>query len=206
MAANVATSTSTQSAGHNGKALADQESDGNIQSTTMTDQQISTPPTRKPPRGVRTTRKFGTQSTTLEVLDDSMGPLGPLGGSITPDQPPLPPQKESGTPTSSQMFIPGLQDQSSTKSSSLRGLMESVNLEDNIDDDERSTRPRQPPPVQPQNPEAIPKRNTPGGISIEQAAKPSFDVSVGDPHKVGDLTSSHTVYQVRTKVGYKHCS
>ena len=30
--------------------------------------------------------------------------------------------------------------------------------------------------------------------------KPMFEVSVGDPHKVGDLTSAHTVYQVRTKV------
>jgi hypothetical protein len=37
-------------------------------------------------------------------------------------------------------------------------------------------------------------------MSVEQAAKPTFDISVGDPHKVGDLTSSHTVYQVRTRV------
>jgi sorting nexin-1/2 len=40
-------------------------------------------------------------------------------------------------------------------------------------------------------------------MSIEQAAKPSFDISVGDPHKVGDLTSSHIVYQVRTKTTSK---
>lgn len=38
---------------------------------------------------------------------------------------------------------------------------------------------------------------------VEQAPQgPVFDISVGDPHKVGDLTSAHTVYQVRTKVGY----
>jgi sorting nexin-1/2 len=37
-------------------------------------------------------------------------------------------------------------------------------------------------------------------VSIEQAAKPSFQITVGDPHKVGDLTSSHIVYSVRTKV------
>ena len=37
-------------------------------------------------------------------------------------------------------------------------------------------------------------------MSIEQAAKPSFTITVGDPHKVGDLTSSHTMYQVRTRV------
>jgi sorting nexin-1/2 len=35
---------------------------------------------------------------------------------------------------------------------------------------------------------------------VEQAAKPTFYITVGDPHKVGDLTSSHIVYQVRTKV------
>lgn len=34
----------------------------------------------------------------------------------------------------------------------------------------------------------------------EVPAGPVFDISVGDPHKVGDLTSAHTVYQVRTKV------
>lgn len=37
-------------------------------------------------------------------------------------------------------------------------------------------------------------------MSVEQAAKPTFDILVGDPHKVGDFTSSHVVYQVRTKV------
>ena len=46
-----------------------------------------------------------------------------------------------------------------------------------------------------------PRRQTQPSVSIEQAARPSFDITVGDPHKVGDLTSSHTVYQVRTKVG-----
>ncbi|KAK5087968.1 Vacuolar protein sorting-associated protein vps5 [Lithohypha guttulata] len=40
-------------------------------------------------------------------------------------------------------------------------------------------------------------------MSVEQAAKPSFDISVGDPHKVGDLTSSHIVYQVRTRTTSK---
>lgn len=44
------------------------------------------------------------------------------------------------------------------------------------------------------------KRQTQPSVSIEQAARPSFDITVGDPHKVGDLTSSHIVYQVRTKV------
>lgn len=44
------------------------------------------------------------------------------------------------------------------------------------------------------------RRQTQPSVSIEQAARPSFDITVGDPHKVGDLTTSHIVYQVRTKV------
>jgi sorting nexin-1/2 len=44
------------------------------------------------------------------------------------------------------------------------------------------------------------RRQTQPSVSIEQAARPNFDITVGDPHKVGDLTSSHTVYLVRTKV------
>ena len=44
------------------------------------------------------------------------------------------------------------------------------------------------------------RRNPQPSVSIEQAARPKFDITVGDPHKVGDLTSSHIVYQVRTKV------
>jgi hypothetical protein len=48
------------------------------------------------------------------------------------------------------------------------------------------------------------RRQAQPSVSIEQAAKPSFDITVGDPHKVGDLTSSHIVYQVRTKVGIHH--
>jgi len=44
------------------------------------------------------------------------------------------------------------------------------------------------------------RRQTQPSVSIEQAARPSFDITVGDPTKIGDLTSSHIVYQVRTKV------
>ena len=38
---------------------------------------------------------------------------------------------------------------------------------------------------------------------IEQAAKPSFNITVGDPHTVGGTTSSHTVYTVVTKTTSK---
>jgi len=78
--------------------------------------------------------------------------------------------------------------------------MDSVNLDD--DDAEASVRPRVPPPVQPSQGASV-RRETQPSVSIEQAAKPSFDITVGDPHKVGDLTSSHIVYQVRTKTSSK---
>ncbi|KAK9372691.1 Vps5 C terminal like-domain-containing protein [Lipomyces chichibuensis] len=40
-------------------------------------------------------------------------------------------------------------------------------------------------------------------IPVEQAANPTFDISVGDPIKVGELTSAHTVYNVRTRTTSK---
>ncbi|KAL2108188.1 hypothetical protein VUR80DRAFT_4133 [Thermomyces stellatus] len=63
---------------------------------------------------------------------------------------------------------------------------------------------RPPPPVM----EATPTGKSGGSpsVSVEDAAKVSFSITVGDPHKVGDLTSSHIVYSVRTKTtskGYK---
>lgn len=75
-----------------------------------------------------------------------------------------------------------------------------------IDDDDedgslyrQATGLRQPPPVQGALPSPV-RTTTQPSVSIEQAAKPSFHITVGDPHKVGDLTSSHIVYSVRTKV------
>lgn len=69
------------------------------------------------------------------------------------------------------------------------------------DDDRSSVNSRQRFPSQGQ-PVPDPRRQTQPSVSIEQAARPNFDITVGDPHKVGDLTSSHIVYQVRTKAGY----
>jgi sorting nexin-1/2 len=81
--------------------------------------------------------------------------------------------------------------------------MDSVNLDDDDDDDEghRPSGPRIPPPVQPAASEPS-RRTTQPSVSVEQAAKPTFSITVGDPHKVGDLTSSHTEYQVRTVVRF----
>lgn len=155
---------------------------------------LSTP--RSPSsKGPRTPRKIGAQPTKLEAVDDSLDPLGPLGDPsfATVDQGPTPPQKET---IPSRNVRPAT---SASQSSTSAGLMDSVDLED---DGQMRPRMRVPPPVQPP-PTGIdtPKRQTQPSISVEQAAKPTFEITVGDPHKVGDLTSSHTVYQVRTKVG-----
>lgn len=77
---------------------------------------------------------------------------------------------------------------------------------DEEEDADLPSGPRAPPPVQAALPSPI-RTTTQPSISLEQAAaKPSFHISVGDPHKVGDLTSSHIVYSVRTRTtskGYK---
>ncbi|KAH0170575.1 Vps5-domain-containing protein, partial [Aureobasidium melanogenum] len=160
-------------------------------STTETDTPAAADSTRakvkSPPSKTRPSRRLGTQSTTLEALDDSLGPLGPLGDVPAEAAPieerPAPPQKEQNA-----------------RNAPPTALMESTTL----DDDGTSTiSGRAPPPVQPAPAADAPKRQTQPSVSIEQAAKPSFDISVGDPHKVGDLTSSHTVYQVRTKTTSK---
>ncbi|KAI8937588.1 hypothetical protein NX059_005302 [Plenodomus lindquistii] len=144
-------------------------------------------------------RQYGVQSTKLEAVDDPLGPLGaatpPAGGDIGP---PAPPQKESAAQRNTRA-APG------ASAPSLRSMMDSVDLNDD-DDQPQSQAPRIPPPVQAQA-NAAPQRQTQPSVSIEQAAKPSFSIYVGDPHKVGDLTSSHTEYSVTTKTtskGYRN--
>ena len=147
------------------------------------------------PRTPRTPRRLEAQPTRLEALDDGLGPLGPLGENvIAPEPAPAPPSKEQSVPTRNTRQ--GLTIADSRMSGS---MMESVDLNDNTE--HQSGRARQPPPVQPP-PTGIEntKRQGQPSVSVERAAKPTFDITVGDPHKVGDLTSSHIVYQVRTKV------
>ncbi|KAJ5662297.1 uncharacterized protein N7477_009913 [Penicillium maclennaniae] len=160
---------------------------------------VSTAEVRTPGRrGPRGTRKISAQATRLEAVDDTFDPLGPLGEvttetSVTPtDEAPAPPQKESlggRGPQPTSTFSP---------TSSGAGLADSVTLEE---EDGGSF--RGPPPVQPPADAEGPKRQTQPSMSVEQAAKPTFEISVGDPHKVGDLTSSHIVYQVRTRTTSK---
>ncbi|KAA8568837.1 hypothetical protein EYC84_007817 [Monilinia fructicola] len=164
----------------------------------------SAPQTLAPPaqgksggRTVRTPRRAGAQPVRLQALDDSLGPLGPLGDNApTPkaDEPPAPPQKEQTV--THNLRQPLVSAQSSTAS---RSLLDPVDLNEDL---ESSIGPRIPPPVQPSQGAFVRRESLPS-VSIEQAAKPTFNITVGDPHKVGDLTSSHIVYSVETKTSSK---
>ena len=137
-------------------------------------------------RTPRTPRRVDLQPTRLEALDDNLGPLGPLGDSAAPEPAPEPPSKERPLPT---------------RRRAQPSAQPSGDAADSLENDgAQGVRPRFPPPVQPSPGFENAKRQGQPSVSIEQAAKPSFDITVGDPHKVGDLTSSHIVYQVRTRV------
>lgn len=173
------------------KHSADQ--DGSIDTNASPGSSTPSKPTSSGPRPSSSrkipARKIEVQPTKLEAVDDSLDPLGPLGAepspatpSIQADQAPTPPRKELSAkanrpPSAPSPGFPG----SEYEDGSLP-----------------VGRTKGPPPVQPQATGAV--RQTQPSVSVEQAAKPTFDISVGDPHKVGDLTSSHIVYQVRTKV------
>lgn len=168
------------------------------QSKQLEPSSLSTSSTPKYPvsRYPRTPRKVGIQATRLEAIDDSFGPLGPLGGDSNisePELPPAPPSKEQSLPVQNARPTPSLQSPKSR----------SIVYSSEYGDDDRSsiaTRQQQSPHVQVIHGNGNQKRQTQPSVSIEQASRPSFDITVGDPNKVGDLTSSHIVYQVRTKV------
>ncbi|KAI9798106.1 MAG: Vacuolar protein sorting-associated protein 5 [Piccolia ochrophora] len=172
-------------------------------SATSSQTQPAAPPSgaRSPTgRGQRASRRVAAQATKLEAIDDSLGPLGPLGdqlGSTSQahtDPPPAPPVKErvpirSAQPLPHAPAIPhgGARPPSPTEAD--------LALSGNA---------RTPPPVSPPTSSAPQQqRQSQPSVSIEQAANPTFDIAVGDPHKVGDLTSSHIVYQVRTRTSSK---
>ena len=116
--------------------------------------------------------------------------------TLEAEQPPAPPYKESPAGA-------GLRDRPSPpQTSASRGALDPADVEDDDDDAYASARPRTAPSSHKTAAAASPQpqRQTRPSVPIEQAAKPKFDIAVGDPHKVGDLTSSHIVYQVRTKV------
>ncbi|EHA56845.1 hypothetical protein MCOR27_003621 [Pyricularia oryzae] len=175
------------------------------------------------PRPSRLTpRRLLAQPTRLQAVeDDPLGPLGapPSTGATTPGAAPL---SENLSPTggSSDTGPPAPPKEHSLAirpgggAQQRRGGPPDPHRIDDDDDDDRlfdttNRGPRVPPPVAPA-PHGPGGAARPGGVaqsvSIEQAAKPTFWITVGDPHKVGDLTSSHIVYSVRTKTtskGYK---
>lgn len=151
-------------------------------------------------KGSRTPRRTAAHATRLEALDDSLGPLGPLGENPAtppePEHPPVPPLKEQSVP------IRNARQYASPPSPMSRSGMDPVDAGE--DDRTIASRIRYSAQGQPSHVGAEgSRRQTQSSVSIEQAARPSFEITVGDPHKVGDITSSHIVYQVRTKVSYK---
>lgn len=156
-----------------------------------TSQSLPSPQPRTGGRPSRTPKRYGAQATRLEAVDDSLGPLGPLGDNVDvipqADEPPAPPQKEQAARAPPQA--------AAAAASPLPNMMDSVDLNDDGD----AARPKQPPPVQPPANGAT-QRQTQPSMSVLEASRPTFNISVGDPHKVGDLTSSHTEYSVRTRV------
>ncbi|PWY95142.1 Vps5-domain-containing protein [Aspergillus sclerotioniger CBS 115572] len=148
-------------------------------------------PVRRGPRG---TRRINAQATKLEAVDDSFDPLGPLGDKAegSPhEQAPTPPQKEA------------FSGRNVRPTSSASQVSTGATLADSVDLEEDGAGFRGPPPVQPPSDVEGSKRQSQPSISVEKAANPTFEITVGDPHKVGDLTSSHIVYQVRTKTTSK---
>lgn len=145
-------------------------------------------PIRQAPSKSRTKRHGNlTSSTTLETLDDSMGPLGPLGQEpVEEATAPAPPVKE----------ISKTRQPASRPGTAASGA--------SLDDDSTTALngARVPPPVQPAQLDA---RNRPPqpSMSVEQAAKPTFNITVGDPHTVGNAATSHTVYSVITRTTSK---
>ncbi|PHH90370.1 hypothetical protein CDD83_3856 [Cordyceps sp. RAO-2017] len=147
--------------------------------------QPAAPPAPRPSRGPR---RLVAQPTRLEAVEDPLGPLSGAGDDDAPARdtaPPAPPQKE-------QMVI-------RTTMPHHQPARRPTDPHDVDDAEFESPRgPRAPPPVDAARPSSV-RSNAQPSVSVEQAAKPTFHITVGDPVKIGDLTSSHIVYSVRTK-------
>ena len=150
-------------------------------------------PTSRAPRGAK---KVALPSAKLEPVEGSSDPLGPLGIAQSPsglESPPSPPLKEQSLP------IRNAQQTQSSPPSKRNTTQSRHGAEDEDAVSQSGQRLRSQASPQPGAIEG-PRRPTQPSVSIEQAARPTFNITVGDPHKVGDPISSHIVYQVRTKV------
>jgi sorting nexin-1/2 len=146
----------------------------------------------------RAPRRPGRHFVQAEAISDDLGPLGPLGDNINESSEP-----STSLPSSSQELPPQppvkeASPHASRTGTSIAGaprmhdILESVSLGD--EDDETIRR---------QIGSSFGQQRSGGGTATEMqsaAAKPLFEVHVGDPHKVGDITTAHTVYNVHTKV------
>ena len=124
-----------------------------------------------------------------------MDPLGPLGVEAAEEPAaPTPPAKELASRTRQPAAArPGTAASGRSSIRSGDGTNESASLNGSA---------RIPPPVQPPQFDDRPRASQPS-VSVEQAAKPTFTITVGDPHTVGGATSSHTVYSVITRTTSK---
>lgn len=107
----------------------------------------------------------------LQTLDLESDPLGPLGSENIEDSSPMPPPKEEQS-GNVQIALPA--DRTIAGASQVAGSQSETTLSSETE------------------------ARTPS-IPLQQAANPSFSINVGDPTKIGDLTSAHTVYKVSTK-------
>lgn len=150
-----------------------------------------------------TPRRLVAQPTRLQAVEDD--PLGPLGSAASasieaggdgtgpggPESPPVPPSKELSLPVRATM--------PTTPGGSVRGPPDPHYIDDDDTDVNYGRSPRAPPPVAAAQPSPVRASSRPS-VSVEQAAKPTFSITVGDPHKVGGATGSHIEYSVKTKV------
>jgi sorting nexin-1/2 len=144
-------------------------------------------------RPTRGPRRMVAQPTRLEAVDDPLGPLSAASDNdaVATEAPPAPPQKEQ-LPIRTTM----------SPQSQTRRPTDPHHID--YDDTESPSRgPRPPPPVDAARPSSV-RSSTQPSVSVERASKPTFNISVGDPVKIGDLTSSHIVYSVRTKVSSRN--
>ncbi|KAK3074003.1 Vacuolar protein sorting-associated protein vps5, partial [Teratosphaeriaceae sp. CCFEE 6253] len=104
-----------------------------------------------------------------------MGPLGPLGAESAAEEPsaPAPPVKELASRTRTR---PGRPSTGASEDGAATSLPVTARAF------QHTRQPQQQPQSQP----------------VEQASKPQFSISVGDPHTISSTTTSHTAYTVIT--------
>ncbi|KAF8251667.1 Vps5-domain-containing protein [Wilcoxina mikolae CBS 423.85] len=162
------------------------------------------PPPPKPTTAAgvrRTPRRPGRHVFHAEAISDDLGPLGPLGDDLNESSEPSTPLPSSSHELPPQPPVKEASPHASRAGTSVAGtprprdILESISLGE--EDDETLRR---------YTGSSSGQQRSGGGTATEMqsaAAKPLFEVHVGDPHKVGDLTTAHTVYNVRTKTTSK---